>query len=73
MPHADLIPHAVPHADLASHADLAPHADFCSLIVLQAEDLHKQLMHRQKNVEYRLKEFEADVWKNFPVGTRLKH
>ena len=43
------------------------------MTVLQAEDLHKQLMHRQKNVEYRLKQFEADVWKNFPVGTRLKH
>ncbi|KAK7109701.1 leucine-rich repeat-containing protein 27-like isoform X2 [Littorina saxatilis] len=38
-----------------------------------AEDLHRKLMHRQKNVEYRLKEFEADVRKNFPVGTRLKH
>ena len=41
--------------------------------LLQAEDLHRQLMHRQKNVEYRLKEFEADVQKNFPVGTRLRH
>nr|KAG5687525.1 hypothetical protein BaRGS_034581 [Batillaria attramentaria] len=38
-----------------------------------AEDLHRQLMNRRKNVEYRLKEFEADVRKNFPVGTRLRH
>ncbi|KAL8592142.1 hypothetical protein ACOMHN_033513 [Nucella lapillus] len=38
-----------------------------------AEGLHRQLMHRQKNVEYRLKEFEADIQKNFPVGTRLRH
>ncbi|KAK7465170.1 hypothetical protein BaRGS_00037660 [Batillaria attramentaria] len=45
----------------------------CLAGVFQAEDLHRQLMNRRKNVEYRLKEFEADVRKNFPVGTRLRH
>ena len=68
-----LCPMLTLHPMLTLRPCCVPHADFCSPIVLQAEDLHKQLMHRQKNVEYRLKEFEADVWKNFPVGTRLKH